>query len=199
MTIATPSLRQLQKHTAQPAKAYSGPSSFHLIYLDFSKAFDSVYHRLPLVKLRGYGIAPTVLGWVEGFLSQQILQMNVNESISGVPQSSVIGPILFVMYVNDLPDHMSASSLFHADDAISSPPVTTMTFSKAPIICYSSIPSHPILRRRGIVNASPVKSLKTILDTNRTTHITNFIPQFNPSTHIIPLKKARPYSPLGCL
>ncbi len=94
-----------------------------LIYLDFSKVFDLFNHRLLLHKLRGYGIAPIVISWVECFLSRRTFKVNVNgslsqmaEAISGVPQGSVIGPILFVIYVNDLPDHLSADSLLYADD-----------------------------------------------------------------------------------
>ncbi len=91
-------------------------TSYDLTYLDFSKAFDSVNHRLLLYKLIGYGIAPIVISWVESF------QLNVNgilsqmaEATSGVPQGSVIGPILFVIYVNYLPDHLWADSLLYAD------------------------------------------------------------------------------------
>ncbi len=54
------------------------------------------------------------------------------EAISGVPRGSVIGPILFVIYVNDLPDHFSPDSLLYADDVKLIAPVTAMKFSKAP-------------------------------------------------------------------
>ncbi len=94
-----------------------------LFYLDFSKAFDSVNHRLHLDKLKGYGIVPLLISWVECFLSRRTVQVNVNgtlsemaEAISDVLQGSVIGPMLFVIYVNDLPDHLSADSLLYADD-----------------------------------------------------------------------------------
>ncbi len=52
-----------------------------LIYLDFSKALDSVNHRFLLNKLRGYGIAPIVIGWVEFFLRQRTFQVNVNGTL----------------------------------------------------------------------------------------------------------------------
>ncbi len=70
-----------------------------LIYLDFSKGFGSVNHRLLLDKLRGYGIAPIVISWVECFLSQLTLQVKINgtisqmaEAIISVPQGSFMDP-----------------------------------------------------------------------------------------------------------
>ncbi len=77
--------------------------------------------------------------------------MNVNETISrtvearsGVPQGSVIGPILFFTYVNDLHDYLSVDSLLYADDVkLIAPPVTAMKFSKAP---KTSTPVGPKIR-----------------------------------------------------
>ncbi len=104
-------------------------STADLMYLNFPKAFDSVNHRLLLDKLRENGIATIVISWAECFLSRRTFQVNVNrtlsqmtEAISGVPQGSVIGPILFVIYVNDLPDRMSADHLLFADDVKLIPP-----------------------------------------------------------------------------
>ncbi len=53
-----------------------------LIYLDFSKAFEFVNHRLLLDKLRGYGIVPIVISWIECFLSRRTFQVNVNGNLS---------------------------------------------------------------------------------------------------------------------
>ncbi len=98
-------------------------SAVDLIYLDFSKVFDSVNHRLLLHKLRGYGNAPIVISWVVCFLSRRTFQVNVNgtlpqmdNAISGIPQGFARDPILFFIYVNDLPDHLSADSLLNAVD-----------------------------------------------------------------------------------
>ncbi len=94
-----------------------------MIYLVLSKEFDSVNHLLLLDKLRGYGSAPIVINEIECFLGRQTFQVNVNGTVSqtvevirGVPHGSVIDPILFVLYVNDLPGHLSTESLLYADD-----------------------------------------------------------------------------------
>ncbi len=96
-------------------KCFDEGSAVDPIYLDLSKAFDSFNHRFLLAKLRGYCIALIVVNWAECYMSRRTFQVNVNgtlsqiaETISGVPQGSVIGPILFVIYANYLPDRLLA-------------------------------------------------------------------------------------------
>ena len=97
--------------------------SVDTIYLDFSKAFDTVPHERLLMKLESYGIEGQVLWWVRDFLTGRKQRVVVNgkesswgEVLSGIPQGSVLGPFLFVCFVNDLPETVySAISLF-ADD-----------------------------------------------------------------------------------
>lgn len=94
-----------------------------LILLDFSKAFDKVAHEKLLSKLHYYGIRGETLNWVKDFLdsrSQAVVLNGVKSDkiavSSGVPQGSVLGPILFLTYINDLPDKVKSRVRLFADD-----------------------------------------------------------------------------------
>ena len=89
------------------------------------KAFDKVPHKRLLYKLQMYGIKGDALGWITSFLSNRTQQVLVNDAksgtapvTSGIPQGSVLGPILFVLYINDLPEVVDKDSFvfLFADD-----------------------------------------------------------------------------------
>ena len=94
------------------------------IYLDFSKAFDSVSHTQLLMKLRSAGIIGGVWSWLRSYLSGRSQCVLVNNCLSqplpvksGVPQGSILGLLLFIVYVNDLSERVNYSTIFKfADD-----------------------------------------------------------------------------------
>jgi len=93
------------------------------IYLDFAKAFDTVPHKRLLLKLESYGVSGRVLDWIRNFLLARRQRVTIAGASSrwagvdsGVPQGSVLGPVLFICYINDLPEMIASLIYMYADD-----------------------------------------------------------------------------------
>ena len=93
--------------------------------LDFSKAFDCVPHGRLMVKLKHYGISGKTAAWVLSFLSGRSQEVVVNGShsvsqpvLSGVPQGSVLGPLLFLVFINDITENLNCEIRLFADDSV---------------------------------------------------------------------------------
>ena len=113
-------------------KAIEDGDPVDALYLDFRKAFDSVPHERLLKKVSACGISGEVLNWIRAFLTERQQRVVVNGSsspwspvTSGVPQGSVLGPTLFILYINDMPGTVTSTVKIFADDTKIYRPVRT--------------------------------------------------------------------------
>ena len=105
------------------AKLINVHSQTDVVLLDFSKAFDSVPHQRLLLKLDYYGIRGNMLKSIKAFLTNRPQSVSINgvqsstkPVLSGVPQGSNLGPVLFLLYINDISSSVKSSLRLFADD-----------------------------------------------------------------------------------
>jgi len=100
-------------------------SRTHAIFLDFSKAFDNVSHERLLLKLEHIGIRGCLLNWICSFLIGREQHVIIDDCssdwitvTSGVPQGSILGPLLFIIHINDIGNSLTSSTKLFADDRV---------------------------------------------------------------------------------
>ena len=116
-------LSQLLEQQDHVLKALEDGENLDTVYLDFSKAFDKCDHGIIFHKLKSLGIGGRVGRWLFGFLTDRFMQVLVNgvkskksSLVSGVPQGSVLGPVLFLVYISDIAERLKANTLVYVDD-----------------------------------------------------------------------------------
>ena len=116
-------INQLLAITHEIYKSFDACLDVRAVFLDISKAFDKVWHQGLLYKLKQNGISGNLLETLTDFLKdrkQRVVLNGQNSSWAnieaGVPQGSILGPLLFLIYINDLPDNLSTNVKLFADD-----------------------------------------------------------------------------------
>ncbi len=147
----------------QICQAFDARQTTCMVFCDISKAFDRVWHKGLLFKLRQNGISGNILNWLDNYLTNRQQYVSIRSTTSdtksisaGVPQGSVLGPLLFLIYVNDITEHLLSISRLYADDS-------SLAFSSTNIDDLEGIINHDLViisdwAKRWLVNFNPSKT-----------------------------------------
>ena len=94
-----------------------------MILIDLQKAFDTINHKIPINKMESLGFSENVIPWFESYLSHRKFKVNFNKPflelrqlLCGVPEGSILGPLLFFLYINDMTQAVKCELILYADD-----------------------------------------------------------------------------------
>ena len=147
----------------QICKAFDDKQSTCIVFCDISKAFDRVWHAGLLHKLRQYGITGKLNDWIRSYLCNRMQRVFVGSSFSktrylnaGVPQGSVLGPLLFLLYVNDISETLISTTRLFADD--SSLSVSSSDINIIETSLNSDLQKLSAWSKQWLVNFNPLKT-----------------------------------------
>ncbi|KAI8518818.1 hypothetical protein Bbelb_020750 [Branchiostoma belcheri] len=146
--------------------------------LDFTKAFDKVPHGRLISKLEYYGIKGPTLNWLKAFLTNReqtvVVEGKASAPVkvaSGVPQGTVLGPLLFLLYINDLPDQLDSNVRLFADDCLLYVELSTQTDSQ---LLQKDLNTLEEWQSKWLMQFNPEKCYIMHMTNKRTPHATSY-------------------------
>ena len=150
------------------SRALDEGKEVRVVFCDISKAFDRVWHRGLIAKLRHYGISGRLLKWFESYLSQRFQRVVIPGGTSewveikaGVPQGSILGPLLFILYINDIVNDIHCGIRLFADDT--SLYIVVDTPNNAARLMNTDLEKITIWSNKWLVTFNPAKTESLLL------------------------------------